>query len=75
MSLLRKLPPLARSFAEKRVLVCYAFWEREASYKADKKKKILGKIELGAPINSTVTAANGAIYFATMTQLFAVQKK
>ena len=46
------------------------FWIFEAS----KEKRVLGKIQLGAPINSTVTAANGAIYFATMNQLFAIRK-
>ncbi len=44
-------------------------------FAASKEKKILGKIPLGAPINSTVTAANGTIYFATMTHLFAVEQK
>lgn len=43
-------------------------------FAASREKKVLGRMQLGSPINSTVTAANGAIYFATMNQLFAIRK-
>lgn len=41
---------------------------------AGKEKKVLSTIELGNPISGTPTAANGVVYIATMTQLFAVKK-
>ena len=43
-------------------------------FSASKEKKVLSKISLGAPINSTVTAANGTLFVATMTRLFAIEK-
>jgi outer membrane protein assembly factor BamB len=46
------------------------FWILAAS----KAKKILGKIEFGSPINATATAANGVLYVATMSRLFAIQE-
>jgi len=43
-------------------------------FAASREKKVLGKITLGAPVNATATAANGTLYVATMTQLFAIEK-
>ena len=41
-------------------------------FAAAKEKKILAELELGDPISATTTAANGLLYVATMTKLFAV---
>ncbi len=46
------------------------FWIFEAS----REKKLLANIELGAPISATVTAANGTLFIATMSQLVAVSR-
>jgi outer membrane protein assembly factor BamB len=43
-------------------------------FAASREKKLLTTLELGAPISSTATAANGVLYVATMTHLYAVQK-
>lgn len=43
-------------------------------FAASKEKKILSTMELGEPISATTTAANGVLYIATMTHLYAVQK-
>jgi hypothetical protein len=37
-------------------------------------KRLLSSLELDSPISSTPTAANGVLYIATMTRLYAVQK-
>ena len=42
-------------------------------FAATKAKKVLTAIELGNPISATATAANGVLYVATMTHLFAIQ--
>ena len=42
-------------------------------FAASKEKRILSFIELGSPISATVTAANGVIYVATMTHVYAIQ--
>jgi outer membrane protein assembly factor BamB len=42
---------------------------------AGREKKVLAIIDLGAAINSTAAAANGAIYVATMTHLYAVSAR
>ena len=42
---------------------------------ADKEKKVLATIDLGSPISSTPVAANGVLYIATQSHLYAVQKK
>src|SRR6185295_1218927 len=42
-------------------------------FSASKEKKVLAELELGNPISATVTAANGVLNIATMTDLFAVQ--
>jgi outer membrane protein assembly factor BamB len=39
-----------------------------------REKKVLGMTEMGAAISSTPVAANGTLYIATATQLFAVKK-
>jgi outer membrane protein assembly factor BamB len=44
-------------------------------FAARREKKVLAELELGNPISATVTAANGVLYVATMSDLFAVQKR
>lgn len=44
-------------------------------FAASRDKKLLSSLELGAPISGTTTAANGVLYVATMTQLYALQVK
>jgi len=44
-------------------------------FAASREKRVLGQIELGNPISSTVTAANGVLYVATMTRLYAVETR
>lgn len=39
-----------------------------------RKKKLLSELALGNPISATTTAANGVLYIATMTELFAVKE-
>lgn len=41
-------------------------------FAASKEKKILAKIQMGAPINATATAANTTLFIATMREIFAV---
>jgi outer membrane protein assembly factor BamB len=41
---------------------------------ASKEKKVLSTIDLGHPISSTTTAANGVLYVATMNRLYAVRQ-
>ncbi len=43
-------------------------------FAASKEKKVISEMELGDPISATATAANGVLYVATMTHLYAVQK-
>ncbi len=43
-------------------------------FAASAEKKILSTLELGEPISSTVTVANGVVYVATMSQLYALQE-
>ena len=43
-------------------------------FAASKEKKVLCTIDLGQPISSTATAANGVLYVATMTRLYAVRQ-
>lgn len=40
---------------------------------ATREKKVLSTMELGKPISATVTAANGVLYLATMSQLYALR--
>jgi len=42
---------------------------------ASREKKVLAELELGNPISATATAANGVLYIATMSDLFAIQKR
>ena len=42
---------------------------------AGKHKRVLGRIRLEDPIVGSVAAANGTLYVATMTRLYAVQEK
>jgi outer membrane protein assembly factor BamB len=44
-------------------------------FAADKEKKILSTLELGAPVSGTAAAANGVLYVASMTHLYAVAVK
>ena len=44
-------------------------------FAASREKQVLAELELGNPISATVTAANGVLYIATMTDLYAVQKQ
>ena len=44
-------------------------------FAASREKNVLAKLELGSPISATVTAANGTLFVATMTHLYAVGKK
>ena len=43
-------------------------------FAAAKEKKVLAELELGDPISATTTAANGVLYIATMTRLFAIKQ-
>ena len=42
-------------------------------FAANSEKKVLAEVELGNPISATATAANGVLYVATMSDLFAVK--
>ena len=43
-------------------------------FAASKEEKVLSTVDLGRPINSTATAANGVLYVATMSHLYAVRQ-
>jgi outer membrane protein assembly factor BamB len=43
-------------------------------FAAAREKRAISSVDLGSPISSTATAANGVVYVATMNRLFAVQK-
>jgi outer membrane protein assembly factor BamB len=43
-------------------------------FAASREKKVLSTIDLGRPVSSTATAANGVLYVATMTHLYAVRQ-
>ena len=43
-------------------------------FAASKEKKVFSTIDLGLPISSTTVAANGVLYLATMTHLYAVRQ-
>jgi outer membrane protein assembly factor BamB len=40
---------------------------------AGKEKQVLSAVELGSPISATATTANGVLYVATMSRLYALQ--
>lgn len=42
-------------------------------FAASREKKVLNEVELGDPVSATTTAANGALYIATMSRLYAVR--
>ncbi|MGI8604937.1 MAG: PQQ-binding-like beta-propeller repeat protein [Verrucomicrobiales bacterium] len=42
---------------------------------AEATKKVLGKIDFGVPISATAIAANGVLYLATMTELWALARQ
>lgn len=44
-------------------------------FAASREKKVLATLELGTPISSTATAANGVLYVATMTHLYALKQQ
>jgi outer membrane protein assembly factor BamB len=44
-------------------------------FAAGKEKQVLNCIEIGSPISATTTAANGVLYIATMTRLYAVEQE
>ena len=44
-------------------------------FAASPEKKLLSEVRLGSPISATPVAANGALYFATQKQLFAVARQ
>jgi outer membrane protein assembly factor BamB len=44
-------------------------------FAAAREKKLLSSTDLGAPISATAVAANGVLYVATMTHLYALQVK
>lgn len=41
-------------------------------FAAGREKRLLAEVNLGGPISATAVPANGRVYFATMTRLFAV---
>jgi outer membrane protein assembly factor BamB len=42
-------------------------------FAAAREKKVLAELELGEPISATTTAANGVLYVATMSRLYAIK--
>ena len=44
-------------------------------YAHGKEKKLLGKMEMEAPIKSTPVVCNGVLYIMTETTLFAIAEK
>jgi len=46
------------------------FW----TFALDREKKVLGHVQLGAPISATPVAANGVLYVGTGTTLYAVKR-
>jgi len=42
-------------------------------FAASREKHLLSTVELGSPISGTTTAANGVLYLATMSRLYAIQ--
>lgn len=47
------------------------FWVFEAV----REKRVLSKVQLNSPVSATAVAANGVLYVATMTHLYAVEQK
>ena len=46
-----------------------------AIFAASKEKQVLATIDFKRPISATATAANGVLYIATMSELYAIEKK
>jgi len=44
------------------------------TFAASREKQVLSAIELGTPISGTAVAANGVLFLATMTHLYALQQ-
>jgi outer membrane protein assembly factor BamB len=44
-------------------------------FAASKEKKMLNKIEIGTPMSGTATAANGILYVATASRLYAIEAR
>jgi outer membrane protein assembly factor BamB len=44
-------------------------------FKAARQKEVLARIRCSAPISATAVAANGVLYVATMTQLYAIEQR
>jgi outer membrane protein assembly factor BamB len=44
-------------------------------FAATRENKLLNTLDLGSPISSTATAANGVLFVATMSHLYAVREK
>jgi outer membrane protein assembly factor BamB len=44
-------------------------------FAANKEQQLLHSINMGDKISTTATAANGALYIATMSQLYALETK
>jgi hypothetical protein len=45
------------------------------TFAASREKRLLGAIDLGEPISATVTPANGILYLASMSRLYAIQSR
>jgi outer membrane protein assembly factor BamB len=43
-------------------------------FAASREKQLLATLDLGGPISATCAAANGVLYVATMSRLYAVQQ-
>lgn len=54
-----------------RVNYMFCRWELQQG----KEKKVLAAVEMGAPVYSTPVVANGVLYVATQTHLYAIQQK
>jgi outer membrane protein assembly factor BamB len=44
-------------------------------FAASREKQVIGTVDLGAPISATAVAANGVLYVATMTRLYAFARQ
>ena len=47
-----------------------SFW----TFRAGREKEVLGRVKLSSGISATATPANGVLYVATMTHLYAAQQ-
>ena len=44
-------------------------------FAAKRERQLISSVELGSPISATATAANGVLYVATMTHLYAIREE